>query len=232
MSTFLELVQKTARETGLFATVPATAQSQTGKNLRLVNHVIDAWGWVQRRHTSWRWMRAEFSGSLLSAVDSYSPSDLGITTFGRWVTDNLVDGYFPTTVYMTSTGVTDEPLIREISWERWRTRWGRGSHDNMKPIEYAIAPDNAFRPGPTPGATYTVQGEYQKSVQTLSADADEPECPDRFHDVIVWKALLLYSEFEEALLSISRANRNFEIMMDELERDQLDEIRIGGGPLA
>lgn len=232
MSTFLELVQKTARESGVFATVPPTAQDQAGKNLRIVNHVIDAWDWVQRRHTSWRWMGAEFSGSLVSGVNSYSPSDLGITNFGRWVTDDLIDGYFPVTIYLTSTGVSDEGLIREISWERWRTRWGRGSQDNQKPSEYAIAPDNALRPGPTPDATYTVQGEYRKGIQTLSADGDQPECPARFHDVIAWKALLFYSEYDEALLQISRANRNFEIIMDELERDQLDEIRIGGGPLA
>lgn len=234
MSSYLELVQKAARESGVFPTVPTAVAGQSGKNLRIVNHVADAWTWVQRRHRSWRWMRAEFSGSISSGDNNYSASDFGISSrFGRWITDDLVDGYLPMSIYLASDSTAaDEGALRQVSWEVWRTRWGRGTHDNAKPTEYAIGPDNAFRPGATPDDTYTVNGEYQKSAQTLSADADEPECPADFHDVITWKALLLYAEYDEAPMHIARAIRNYEIMMDELERDQLAELRIAGTPLA
>lgn len=234
MATFLQLFQKAARESGVFSSVPSAVTGQTGQTLRLVNHVIDAWTWVQREHRSWRWLRTEFSSSFTSGNNEYTPSSLGITTrFGRWVTDDIDNGYFPFSIYLASdSDAANEGLIRAIPWETWRQRWGRGTHDNQKPTEYAIDPANSVRPGPTPDDTYTVNGEYYKSAQILAANADEPECPSDYHDVIAWKALLLWAEYDEAPLHIGRALNNFRILMDQLERDQLDEIRIDGNPIA
>jgi len=49
-----------------------------------------------------------------------------------------------------------------------------------------------------PDQTYTLRGEFQNGAQLLAVDTDIPELPDtNLHSVIVWKGLLLLSQFDE-----------------------------------
>ena len=141
-------------------------------------------------------------------------------------------GYKPHTIYLKATGVSDEGALREISWQRWRTSYGRGSQTNNYPAEYAISPAGEFSLGPIPDDIYTVQGEYRQSAVVLAADGDIPGAPAAFHGIIVWRALMMLAEFDEAVEQRAAAVIKYAALLEDLQRDQLPVISLGGPPIA
>lgn len=233
MSTYLQLCQEAAKESGVFSgTVPTAVTGQTGGLLKLVGHVAAAWTAIQNDSNAWLWMAAEFSKSATSGTARYTPAAWSLDRHARWHTDNRVTGYRPHTIYKTATGVSDENELQQISFELWRTQYGRGSQTNNRPTVYAISPAGEFCLGPIPDDTYTINGTYQKSAQVLAADGDTPECPARFHRVISMRALMMFNGQDEAPEAYAWARSEYRSLYPQLRRDQLPQIAIGSGPIA
>ncbi len=233
MSTFLELCQDVARESGTISgTNPAAVTGQTGRLLKVVEWTAQAWVDIQNLHADWRWLQKTFSGDTTSGAAQYTSASWSISRLRDWARDDFETGYQPHTIYLTATGVSDEAALREISWHQWRTRYGRGAQTNNKPSEYAISPAGEFSLGPIPDDAYTVQGEYRQAATTLSEGGDSPNMPLEFHDIIVWRALMLLADFDEAVGQKVTAEGKYMTMMEALRRDQLPIVSLGGGPLA
>lgn len=236
MSTFLELCQKTASESGTIAgTLPAAVASQSGRLLKIVNWTAAAWVSVQNLHNAWRFMRAEYTGTITQGTSRYTAASFSLTDHAAWLRDieSEAENYLPHSLYLTATGVSDEGAIAEISWQKWRERYGRGTQDQNRPIEYAISPALEFCLGPVPDAAYTLKGEYRKTAEVLALDADVPDCPARFHDIIVWRAVMLLAEHDEAPLAVAAQCRlKYLEILESLQRDQLPMIELGGAALA
>lgn len=237
MATFLTLCGDLTDESGAIGTAPSAVTAQTGRQKKCVNWIRRAWEAIQNVSPDWRWMQGEVSAVALTINDmNYSSSDLGISSrFGEWKGDRAAPGftYRPWTIYDNSIGQADESPLTEITYELWRTKYDRGTHDAQRPTEYAIAPDRTFRLGPKPDIAYRVRGEYRKSIQVLAADADEPEMPSRFHDLIVWRAMMLMANHDESDPIYIRAMREYGPLMLDLQRDQLPAIDAHAfGPIA
>ena len=233
MSTFLELAQDVARESGTISgTKPTAVASQTGRELKIVEWTKQAWVTLQNLHADWRWMQKTFSGDTASSAGQYTPASWSITDLRDWLRDNRVTGYQPHTIFLTATGVSDEGALREISWQQWRTRWGRGSQTNNYPSEYAISPAGEFSLGPIPDDIYTVQGEYRQAAVRMTDDGDIPGMPAAFHEIIVWRALMMLAEFDEAVEQRAAAVIKYNELLEDLERDQLPVVSLGGLPIA
>lgn len=230
MATYLQLCQKLARESGTVqGTQPTSVTSQSGRLLKIVNWVADSWTDIQNLHSSWRWLRGELPSGCVTASGTarYTSSAWSITRFGEWIT-------WPhsLSIYKSATGVSDEGEISEITFDEWWELYNRGSQTNNRPVHAAISPANEFCFGPIPDAVYVLKGFYRKTPQTLSANADEPECSSQFHDIIVWKALLTMIGHDEAPRDIEgRTLRLYNEYLSALERDSLPRIGYGG-PLA
>lgn len=233
MSTFLQLCSLLATRSGSVGDAPAAVTGQTGRQAKCVDWVMNAWTTIQSDSTDWDWMQAEISAVALTIDDmSYSGSDLGISTrFAAFRGDRDVDGlvYRPWTIYDNSIGQSDETPLREIPYAQWRTSYDRGSHTSQRPGVYALAPDNSIRFGPKPDKAYRVRGEYRKTPQVLAANADEPELPARFHDIIVWRAIMLIGGHDEATEAYNQAAQKYGEMMLALQRECLPAINLGGG---
>lgn len=233
MSTYLQLCQDVARESGTVSgTLPTAVTSQTGRLLKIVEWVDQAWVDIQRLHENWRWMQGEFSVAITAGTARYTAAGLGITDLRRWRKDKKRTSYRPHTIYLTSSGVSDEGALLEMSWEEWRTIYGRGSQTNNRPTRYAISPANEFCLGPVPDDDYTVQGEYDKASTRLTADGDTPAMPSEFHELIVWKALAYLAAFDEARDQFTTAMLNYERILFDLRKDQLPAFEIGSDPVA
>ena len=199
MSTYLELSQALARESGTISgTNPTAVASQTGRLLKIVNWIDQANVAIQNLHADWRWMQKTFSGDTSSGSGQYTPASWSITDLRDWLRDNRVTGYQPHTIYLTTDGVAGEGALLEITWQQWRTTYGRGSQTNNFPSQYAISPAGEFSLGPIPDDTYTINGEYRQAAVRLTADGDIPAMPAAFHEIIVWRALMMLAEFDEA----------------------------------
>lgn len=231
MSTFLELGQGVAREAGAVAdALPTSMVGQTGRPLSIVECTKGAWLRVQNLHASWRWMRTEFPSTAVTTSGSarYTAASWNITDHAEWLAEQHL-----VTIYNSATGVSDEGEIAYVPWERFRPVYLRGTQTNNRPGHWSISPANEFVFGPAPDDTYRVNGEYRKTAQILSANLDEPECPARFHDVIKWLAVVMYSEFDEVdPLFLQRAQLKYSEFLGNLERDQLPQITIGSRPIA
>ena len=230
MSSFLQLCQDVARESGTISgTQPTSVSSQTGRLRKVVQWTNKAWEDIQNSRPDWRWMQGELEdGEITASTARYTSASFSLTRWADWIVDlETHDSDQIWTIYKQSVGVSDERPLRWIDWLTWRRRYGRGEQEENYPVEYTVSPAGEICFGPIPDTTYLVSGLYHKSPQALSADGDTPEMPSRFHRLIVYKALILLAEHDEAEVQIATANRGARELMAALERDQLPPVRFG-----
>lgn len=219
---------------GSASALPTSINGQTGKLGRVVVWVGRAWNDIQNERPNWRWMRKEFSGKpTIANTARYTAAAWAITDFANWLTDDPERGYRPFSLYDPAIGLGDEQELCHIQdYDQWRRRFGRGLQTSQRPNVYAVSPSNEICLGAIPDAAYLVRGEYWKTNQVLAADGDVPECPARFHDAILWRAIRYLCEFDEAPFPIAAARAKEQVGLGNLEGDQLPEVVIGSRPLA
>jgi hypothetical protein len=230
MSTFLELCKDVRRECrGIAGAGPITVVNQVGQLERVVNWVKNTWLEIQAERPDWRWMRSEFSLQTRASVDSYAYNDAGMTDsiagapisrFGRWWVEDFQ-------FFLTSAGIGTRHSIPYQRWETWRKLWLTG---NILPgycASVSIDPRNALRLGCKPDGIYTLTGEYQKSAQILAADADVPEMPAQYHELITARAILRYGMSSAAPESIAMAQEIESRLAGPLYVDQVPPSRFG-----
>jgi hypothetical protein len=234
MSTFLQLCQRVAQESGTVSsgTSPSTVVAQTGRLGKIVNWTNTAWTDIQLDRSEWRWMRKELEEDLVASTQRYSASDLSVTSFQKW----LVTGDYNEdrwSLYVTADGVETEGPIHFLAWDDFYTTQLRGTPPSEgRPRYFSIDDSEKLVFSPVPDVAYTLRGLYRKGVQTLAVDADTPEMPAAYHMLIVWEALKLLGNFDEASIQ-QRAEwaQNARRIRFNLERDQLPPVGICG-PLA
>lgn len=237
---FLELCQAVALESGTIpttTTLPSTVVGQTGRLGLVVSYVRQAWNDIQNAHRAWRWMQGEFTGVLTIGVDRYAGTDFtdvdtlsAITRFSQWgFRDDDEDTSVST--YLTSAGVAYEGSLRSREWEHFRQTFLRGTQTAGPPAYYSITPAGELIVGPVPDASYTINGPYRKSAQTLAANSDIPEMPVDFHSIIKDRALNYLEAYDEGVRI--QANQRLRELPNwsMLENQQLPRLRLAG-PLA
>ena len=235
MSTFLQLAQEVARESG---TVPGegnpyTVVSQTGRLGDIVRWTKQAWIDIQNYRSGWRWMLDEWEGPTVAAQQRYTPAEMGIASrFGEWQhVDNQKNGV--TTAYLTSLGVSDAGRLVYYPYVDFYTNYiARPEPANARPRVYSVDNQQRLVLSAIPDAVYTLRGLYRKSVQVLAADGDVPELPERFHPIIVDKALIYLGMNDESQVQLPLWDLRFRTKMNELERDQLPASNLAISPIA
>jgi hypothetical protein len=217
--------------------------------LTIVNAVNHAWQLIQLAHDNWQWMRGEFTATLGAVVPPaqarFSPTSLGISRFGDYIYDQigspvLGQTYRPMTIYDASIGVSDESELQYMEWENFRSAYFRGTQAQNRPTNWSADPALNFCLGKALNKSYVVKGEYFKDYQDLtvqvgstSIDLNVPEMPPRFHMGIVWRAVLILTEKDEAdQLVYDRAENKYAEILGRLEVAQLPHITMGGSPIA
>lgn len=232
MSTFLELCQNVAKDSGTVSNIgqPETTTGQTGRLLRIMGWVTEAYEDIQREENAWRWMQEDFSGETVATVQQYDSAAMGIPErFSRWVIygedeENLF------TIYKTSLGQADEGFLTYCDWSYFRRHLMVGGEASRqdKPVYFTVDNSNKLRFWPIPDDAYTIRGVYYKAPQTLALDAHTPEMPAEFHTAIKWLALVKLGTFDEAFEQLPVWNGNYGRVMSDLRMHQLPEIKMRG----
>lgn len=222
----LQLAQRLRQECGVSGTGPATTINQVGEMKRLVDWIDQAWLEIQEKRPNWNWMTESFSFNTTASQYEYTATEAGISaTFANWRSgdDSLRS-------YLASAGVGSEVHMYEMGYRQFRDFYlfSSRTYSLGQPINFAVSPKKTLLLGPNPALVYTIRGEYYTLPVAMASDTDSPSMPDRFHMLIVYKAMIYYGMFEAAPEVVQRGTDGFNAMIKRLEEDQLFDIELGG----
>lgn len=217
--TFLEMVQLLREEVGANGTGPAAVAGQTGEYGRLVRYLARADEDVQRKYNEWKFMRGNFSLTTTANIASYSPATIGLAKFRdwRWTTFKI---------RRTVDSPSSETELPYIDYQTYLDI-NIGANSPSMPQCFTVGNAMELLLWPMPNEAYTITGEYQKAVTTLTADADVPAYPSEYHMLAVYRAMMSYGRFTAAQEVYNDGRLNYRTMLKEMSRTQLPRITMG-----
>lgn len=226
---FLQLINRARVECGVSgASTPlTTAQNLTGEAARIASWVNSAWVDIQTAKDDWQFMRTGFTFNTVTQQQVYTPTDVGVaSTFANWKRDSF---------RASSVGQSykDEQLMNYMEYNTYRNlyQYGNMRTTYARPVVVSITPEKYLGFGSIPDQPYVIVGEYYTKPVEMSADTDAPSLPDRFHMMIVYRAMMFYGGYEAAPEVLTRGKEEFDRLMNRLDIDQLPTI-VSGPPLA
>jgi hypothetical protein len=114
-----------------------------------------------------------------------------------------------------------------LPWVDFRARWPAAAIVEGTPYFWSIRPDKAFVVNAKPAADTVYSVERYKNPAAFTADADVPGLPEEHHMLIVWKAMLLYANFEEAGVTRTVVQIEHDRHLAELAMTELPDVTFG-----
>lgn len=208
MSTFLELVEQLHDEVGAAGIAPTTVVSQTGEAKRLVNWIIRADRFVQKKYVNWKFLRNEFT--------SANTTTQGVATLGAPAGIRYWD---EKTFTIIEPGGSDKYPIRAVEYDAIKRDILDTTEGYVDRI--IIMPDQSLKFEPVPDGIYTINADYYVRPTDLAANADVSLIPEEYHDIIIGRAMILYANFESAPEIKDQGEEIYTEQLALLENDQL-----------
>lgn len=217
---FLELVNMLERESGTIqqGSRLTTVVGARGRQEKMVGWIIEAWRMIQTARTDWPFMMGEFEGTIPAGAARVTPAALGLADFAGWPPVEWGCNTF--SLYDPALGRASEQPLQTLPWQVFKARWDRGIHDRLRPCEVSFDQQQRICFGPTPDVSYAVRGEYRRAAQILSADTDIPILPVDYHPIIVWRAMMLLGDHDEAPAVVQTGSAKYQRGL----RDLVDTI--------
>ena len=221
--TFLQLAARLRQEVLASGTGPSTVVGQAGELKRICDWIAEADEEIQQEYDEWKFMVGDFTLNTVADDGSYAASDCvtPITDLRNWKLETFK-------IYLSATGVSDETRLRWIDYQAWYEKYNTGSQTSGRPIHFTIGNDMSIKLGPKPSAVYRVSGEYQKSVDTMTADADVPVYPAEWHKLPLYLGMMKYGRSTGAAEVYQDGERLYSKMLRRMERSQLPRVRMAG----
>lgn len=230
---FLALVNMARREGGSTGGPLSTlAGTQNDEVSNYIAWVANSWNDLQRMYNQAKFMRSEFVLALSNGQWKYATTDVGFTLDPLGGLKNFkLDSLRAAT---DTAGFTDEQPLPFMDYDRWKLLYRFGNMrltTAARPTLFSVHPDRSLVLGPVPLGGCAINGEYYRMPQQLAVDADVPNLPSDFHELIAWRALRLYGSFDAATEVFQRATTEIQRIQSDLEADQMEPVYIGQ-PLA
>lgn len=203
--TYLELCQALRDECSVAGVGPDRVTGQTGTYGRLINWVRQAYVEIQNHYINWkflhRWFVHDKEALLRAFVDDPNahtiqpPEDLNV-----WVLESFkLDGQpIPAAEYHDRTFADrDQPCVVVMP----------DNSLHIQNLEEGVFPD--------------LRGSYYCKPQVLTADNDVPWMPQQFHYLIVYRAMMMYGTYDNALEIKAGGIEGWQSMMPVLEANQI-----------
>lgn len=222
--TFLQLASRWRQEVGGSGTGPSTVVSQVGEYARGVSWIATADEDIQRARNEWLFMRRGFTVQTVADTAAYAYGSCTDTTTSAVITNFREWDKEKFKIYLTSGGVAGERSMTYMDYQTWYEIYNTHTQTSSFPVEFTVLANRSFSLGPKPNAVYTVSGEYQMSVTTMTANADVPLYPAEYHLLPMWKAMVAHGYYTGAPELIQRGNAEAAKLMYQMERTQLPEL--------
>jgi hypothetical protein len=209
---YLQLCQRLRLEAGISGNGPTSVTGQTGEMSEVVTWIDSAYNDIQARRHNWEFLRNDFTFPCVVGTSAYAITVA--TDLGTWKTDSF---------RVSLDTLNDEQWMNCLTWEEMRDfrLFGSNRYVTGQPMDFAVKPNKSIVVWPIPDDTYDINGEYWKKPAIMTTNTSEPLFPERFHMVIVWRALMLYGGFQEANAKYQHAEKEFNRLYFALESDQL-----------
>lgn len=215
--TYLELVQALVREAvGLSGSGPTTVVNQTGDMRRAVDWIGRAYEDIQNLHTDWRFLRKDVTFTTETGVQVYNPA----SDIGEWRRDSF-------RVYPTASGVGAEINLSEYEWNDFRETYLFNAIRNQTgmPTSLGYGTDRSLYLWPIPDAAgYTVVGEYYRAPHRMVENDDVPIFPEKYHMVIVWRALTFYGGHFAAPETFAQGQQEMRRLLSMMRGTELERV--------
>lgn len=225
MSTFLQLVNDVARESGTMGQQQlSSVVAATGRWSKIVGWTRQAWELIQQERSDWKFLTMPFSATLVAGQMFYSAIDLGIADFGGWL--RVGDKRTRMTIYDPSIGLADQQRLCVVPYDRFDRSYGIGLPPNTRPSMASYAEDRRLCIGNPPDRAYQITGNCRRKIQSLTADSDTPYIDDQHHQAIVWRALMLLGDDDESSAEVSSSANTYFAKRHALMAEYLDEVTL------
>jgi hypothetical protein len=208
VATFLDLCQQVVEDAGISGTFTSVA-NQTGEFRRVVNWVARATTEVEGLWFNWDFLHVFYTFNTVASVRDYpAPNDL-----------NLWDE-------VTAKLPAREQRLESNQWEV--KKLDPTAEFDGDPFEFVVLPDKSLRLYNTPTSVLQVDIEYWKQPTQLVNNTDTPAIPLQFRDIIVYKALQFYANYESADEVKIQAVENYQSRLAQLESHSLPGFQASG----
>lgn len=222
---FLALCQRIARECGVAGTGPAAVTGQTGEHARIVNWATSAYTQIQNLHEDWDFLWGEDTLNLVEGQDVYTEP---------FTSNNVrsIDG--PIFLYDTDIGVSDKSNVREMDYRGFRMCYLSSARTTDRPSRFTQKPnETAIQFDVLPNkATYRIEYAYWRDSHTLIANTDALLIPTKHEMTVVWRAVMMYAQYEEATNLYQAAQNDYLRSLQDLRQSHLPKRTITMRPLA
>ena len=197
---FLELCQALRRECSISGVGPVSVEDQTGEYARVVNWIRQANQELQARFFNWKFLFRQFENVTLQNDDEslsiQAPDDLNV-----WLQDSFIFNGCPIGV------------VEYSQWNRKETFLG---------VPFLVQmPDDSLRLYNAPSGDIVIKADYYATPQHLIANTDEPYIPEPYHWLILYRAIMMYANYDNAPELKTSALEGMQMLMPQLEASQL-----------
>lgn len=208
-STFLQLCQDTARETGDMSSTSITSVTgNVGEKDRVVQWVSYADKEIQGLWFDWDFLHVSTfaANTVIGTAEVAAPSAIGV-----WDEDSF---------YLNFSLSTNQKLS-PLEYKTWRKSYRQGVQTNKKPSSIVVMPDLSLKLEPKPDAVYSLTGDYWKKPEVMTGNTSTSPIPEEYERIIVVRALMLYAARQSAGEVFSSAETQYIILLDKLESKYL-----------
>jgi len=216
---FLKMAQDVRLKSGVQGTGPSSAET-TGYDQIFLVVVRDVWRDIQAAKKTWKWMRVGASFQTQLGKTTYTPAEV----FGP---NNRFKRYYDYTFYIQESG--KKCPMRYVNYDYYIRKHSNDTNQCV-PKEFTIRESDNALIFPTPNGVYWIFFDYHKTVQTLTAATDVPECPEDYHPIIVYGATASYCLSMSMAALQQEYSQRFTESYDQMVREQVprETFKIGG----
>ena len=128
-------------------------------------------------------------------------------------------------LYATREDSTGRWPVYQMLYDVWQNQERAEIPSSGYPLYLVLAPADHWIVWPTPSQVWTLNGNWQYKKSRLVASGDEPPWGERYHELVVWAALLQLERAQEERKLPSSSQRAFNLMWPGFLTEYLPKFR-------
>lgn len=186
---------------------------------RLKKWAQDAWRDIQTMY-QWKFLFQEAVFTVPQYASVITPPEFTAKQVADWLEDTVRIAPF-------GGARKDSQPMMCVDYFDFRDGAGIDPAKRGKPSVISIHPNSeSLLIAPSADQQYTLFYDYYREPHELDDNDDVPLMPARFHELIVWEALIRYGGYEESAPVLQRAARQAAPLWSSLMHDQLPKMEL------